>query len=298
LYAVACPVTEEEADSIQNAKTEVYKEFERDVIGLNRDDPETQAEWQDIQERVEEEMEHEELVDESKSVEAEELIEESKSTGEQVVEESQSAQNEESVEKSKSAEDQEFVEESKRVEDEEHIQQSRSAEGSTEQVNEQVLPTESVEDVTANNDDVTTDNSAGAVKITRSKKMKLPPHKGPVTGWTVAIRNCVNGVYVDRPQDLQPSDNWKLEYHIKEIPKDGVGKVYDSIRQRRHDLIGQDRDEQNASLARYRDIIRNYSEKGRKWREEQDQIDAEVGQRIFRPLGPGSEEAPAEVQRE
>lgn len=56
MYIFAEPVTEEQADAIQNKNREAYRAFERDVVGLKKDDPALQAEWHKIQEQVNEEL--------------------------------------------------------------------------------------------------------------------------------------------------------------------------------------------------------------------------------------------------
>src|SRR5690242_7404706 len=38
--------------------------------------------------------------------------------------------------------------------------------------------------------------------------------EGPLMGWTVTIRNKVNGHYLPRPEQLEPEDNWEIEYNI------------------------------------------------------------------------------------
>ncbi|KAF2261090.1 Pet127-domain-containing protein [Lojkania enalia] len=50
------PVTEEEADTIQNSNLGAKLEFERNTINVNRNDPELQAEWRDIQKQVNKEI--------------------------------------------------------------------------------------------------------------------------------------------------------------------------------------------------------------------------------------------------
>ena len=56
MYIFAEPVTEEEADEIQNAGEVAQKHFARTVVGVGKDDPEVQAAWQNIQDEVDEQV--------------------------------------------------------------------------------------------------------------------------------------------------------------------------------------------------------------------------------------------------
>jgi hypothetical protein len=222
MYIFAVPVTEEDADLIQDSRSEARKEFERNVIGIKKDDPEVQAEWQDIQSRVDEEVEASEREDAAVQAEVKE-------------------QNE----------------------------GQGAAEGSEEkQVDGQAKEADHAEDV----EEITGQHAPAALM-----------------GWTLTIRNRVNGAYVNRPENLEPSDNWSIEYHVQEIGEDARQNAYKKLRARRKKLIGEDKEKRDRALKAYRELIREYSDSGRKWREEQDRIDAELGQRVFRPLGPGSE---------
>lgn len=221
MYIFAEPVTEEQADEIQSSKSEAMKEFERSVIGVMRDDPEVQAEWQNIQHRVDEEVIEDET--EEKDV---------------VVDEDAEA-------------------------------------------DAQTIPESTSEEQTSNEDDSAEDQEESETPTLDETK--------PLMGWTLVIRNRVNGNYVDRPSKLKPSDDWTIEYNIKEI-KTAPWKAYEKMQARRKKLIGMTREEQVKSLGHYREMIKKYSLRGRRWRLRQDEIDATLPRHVFRPLGPGSED--------
>ncbi|KAF2275211.1 Pet127-domain-containing protein [Westerdykella ornata] len=243
LYIFAEPLSDEQADQIQNAKNEVYREFERTVIGVNRNDPDVQAEWQEIQDRVDEEVIDDERQGETEAADVQEGLEQE-----------QSAPTESSTMSAhKGSDDVDGKDE-------------ESHEGSAQETSE----------VGGDQEGPTKDAPAAAVP------------RGPLMGWTLTTRNRVNGHYVERPEDLTPTDDWEVEYHIQEIPEASRWKLYDTMQKRREALLGQDRETQSKALSRYRGIIKKYSIAGREWREEQDRIDAEMGRRIFRPLGPGA----------
>tara|TARA_R110002003_G_scaffold1277_1_gene22832 strand:+ start:17396 stop:18157 length:762 start_codon:yes stop_codon:yes gene_type:complete len=112
---------------------------------------------------------------------------------------------------------------------------------------------------------------------------------GPLMGWTLTVRSKVNGGYVNRPVQLSKDDDWQLEYHIQEIPQESRWKLYNALKDRRRDLVGEDEEEVSAGLKTYRALIQRYSNRGREWRDEQDKINEELGVRMYRPLGPGSD---------
>ncbi|KAF2868431.1 mitochondrial protein Pet127-domain-containing protein [Massariosphaeria phaeospora] len=206
------PVTEEQADEIQSASQAQMREFERDVVGVRKDDPQLQAEWQTIQDRVDEVVE-------------DELEQEDKSDTE-----AEPASPEEAAEKSEQ-----------------------------EAADDQALAAPE------------------------------PVEEGPLMGWTLTTRNRVNGEYVDRPEDLTPIDNWSVEYNIKEIEADKQRQLYNKIKDRRATLIGDKRKEANDYMKQYFELLRRLSSRGREWREAQDKIDAQIGQHVYKRLGPDAE---------
>jgi hypothetical protein len=116
-----------------------------------------------------------------------------------------------------------------------------------------------------------------------------PAPDTPLMGWTLTVRSKVNGGYVDRPQNLESLDDWRIEYHIQEIPQATRWKLYNAVKERRKNLIGLDEEEVSANLKSYRDMIQRYTDRGRAWRRKQDELNEGKGIQIFEPLGPGSE---------
>jgi hypothetical protein len=240
MYIFAEPVTEEGADEIQNAKQLAQKAFARDIVGIDRNDPEIQKEWHDIQDSVDTEVDE----DENRG-----QVEEAEDLKEPEVDE---------------AEDNDIT----LVEDEDAAEDV--IEDTAEDTADAAERTEIAEDDTEEN-------------------MAELVHDGPLIGWTLAVRSRVNGVYVERPEMLTSEDNWTVEYHIKEIAPDARWNLYNKVKEDRRKLIGRAEDEQNSSLENYRGMIRNFSNRGRRWREQQDKVDDQNETQIFRPLGPGSQ---------
>ncbi|EAT83239.2 hypothetical protein SNOG_09047 [Parastagonospora nodorum SN15] len=109
---------------------------------------------------------------------------------------------------------------------------------------------------------------------------------GPLMGWTLTTRSKVNGCYVDRPKT---NGNWNTT--LQEIPEASRWRLYEAVKERRRGLIGQEEQEVDKSLQNYRALIQRFSNRGRAWREEQDKMNEEMGIQIYKPMGPGSENA-------
>lgn len=214
MYIFAEPVTEERADEIQNKNQEAHRAFERDIVGIVKDDPALQAEWHEIQDQINDELQ-------SDSEEAAKLD----ATAESV----QST--------------------------EETAEADASSQEGVENPDEPEAPT------------------------------------GPLMGWTLAVRHRLNGHYVERPEDITPEDSWTIEYHVRELDEKDRWSVYEKVKRKRNELIGEERDKAGAKARtdKYRDLIKRISEKGRKWRTEQDALAAEAETKVFEPLGPGSQ---------
>jgi hypothetical protein len=134
-----------------------------------------------------------------------------------------------------------------------------------------------------------TEDAPAKTADTPAEMEAAPTSAGPLMGWTLTVRNLVNGGYVEQPNKLDNQDEWKIEYHMKEIPEESRWKLYNALKERRHQLIGQDEEEASKGLKHYRDLIKRFSDKGRRWRNEQDKLNNASPGQLFRPLGPGSD---------
>ena len=248
MYVFAEPVTEERADEIQNTGVEYAREWTRRYIGVGKDDPETQEQWKDLQEEVDEQVSKDGVTDTGIETAAVQEVEAS-------------------------------------------AESEAATEGETTATTESA--TEDNESAAEINDSATEDNESNESdenKLTPPKHVSEGVHSGPLAGWTLTVRNKVNGHYVKRPEKLESEDNWQIEYHIAEIENDDVRTLYKATKERRRQLVGRDEEEEQKGLANYRKVIQRYASRGRKWRAEQDQIDEERGVQLFKPLGPGTPE--------
>jgi hypothetical protein len=231
MYVFAEPVTEEQADEIQEAGATAQKEFARTVVGIGKDNPEVQAAWQDVQNGVDEQVDHD--------------------GGDKLAAEKE----EEQVE---------------------------VADSGTEEVASDVNGSQDI--ATAAQEEAPTTEQAP---------------DGPLMGWTLTIRNKINGGYVDRPVKIKKEDEWAVEYHIQEIPETSRWRLYNALKERRQKLIGDEEQEVDKGLQTYRALIQRFTKRGRRWREEQDKMTEEMGVQVYKPLGPGSEtEAPTKADHQ
>ncbi|KAI8940816.1 hypothetical protein NX059_002078 [Plenodomus lindquistii] len=275
MYVFAEPVTDEQADEIQNAGEAAQKEFARNVIGVGKNDPKTQVEWQKTQHEVDEQLVEDQqgtAVTEGTDAEAEV---EAEPEEEETVVEQEEAETLVGQEEAETEIEQEEAETKVEQADAENVDGEISAETTTEEGEEADAEVEGEAEV-----------KTEATKSPNPEQNQLP--SGPLIGWTLTVRSKVNQGYVDRPQKIDENDDWNIEYNLQEIPEANRWSLYNAVKKRRHELIGQDEEEADKSLKNYRDVIQRYSDRGRQWRIKQDKINDEMGVTIYKPLGPGS----------
>jgi hypothetical protein len=292
-YVFAEPVTEEQADEIQGAGEAGQKEFARTVVGLGKDDEGVQEAWKDIQDSVDEQLDKDE---EGKSVETGE----EQDLEDDVLTETAEEDSEQEVAEETTEEDaeQEVMEKTVEESSKEEMMEENVEQSSEQEMTEETTEESSEEEATAEPVEEELEDEVGSENATPEEAALVPAPEpenlGPLIGWTLTTRSKINGGYVDRPRKLTEADDWKVEYHIQEIPEDSVWKLYNALKDRRHSLVSTDDKEVDKSLQSYRSMIQRFSNRGRAWREQQDKIDAEMGVQVFKPLGPGSEaEVPA-----
>jgi hypothetical protein len=271
MYIFAEPVTDEQADEIQSAGEAAQKEFAQRVVGIGKDDPEVQAAWHSIQDTVDEQVDEDhgsKLSDEA--------------PGEDVSEQKDEAVSEQKDEK----ESEQNVEEGSKQNGVEGPKQKdpEVPEKGREEVPEQEDATETTGEQSS---DESEKSGSAAQKTPIDESIPEPVPHGPLMGWTLTIRNKVNDGYTDRPTKLTAEDEWKIEYHVQEIPEASRWRLYTAVKERRRGLVGHT-EEADKSLKNYRDLIQRFSNRGRKWREKQDKLDEEMGIQVYKPLGPGS----------
>jgi hypothetical protein len=190
------------------------------------------------------------------------------------------------------------------TEGESTVESQRSSEGAQNEVEEaepeakeEVENDPEVEAETSVENEVETEDATTSEAATETDPFAPPRFEketttsGPLIGWTITVRNKVNGQYIKRPEQLEREDNWQIEYNVQQIADSNVWKLYNATKERRRQLVGLNDDEVDQGMLNYRKVIQRYASRGRTWRAQQDVIDEGRGVRVFRPLGPGSEEA-------
>ena len=270
MYVFAEPVSEARADEIQSTGAQYAKEWARRVIGVGKDDAESQESWQDLQGEVDEQVSE----DGAAGKDAEPALPKEETET--------SAENEAATEGESTAESQ---------------RSSSEAEVEVESAKEEVETEPEVEAETSVENEVENEAENEAEKEVETEDPFSPPRfeketttSGPLIGWTLTLRNKVNGQYVKRPEQLEREDNWQIEYNVQEIPEENAWKLYNATKERRRQLVGLGDEEVDAGLLNYRKLIQRYASRGRKWRAQQDLVEEGRGVRVFRPLGPGAEE--------
>lgn len=109
-----------------------------------------------------------------------------------------------------------------------------------------------------------------------------------IFGMTLTIRNKVKGSYITRPEQLGPDDDWTVEYSLEEI-KDAksVWGLYQACQQRRKlrmDKVSEEEDD--GTVGYYVQRMRDLSNKGKEWREQQDEIERSMPKVVFEHSSP------------
>lgn len=111
----------------------------------------------------------------------------------------------------------------------------------------------------------------------KSKKSSLPPvdSSGPLMAMVLTIRNNVNGKAISRPEKLDPSDKWTVEYNLKEEERPEVAwRLYNACKARRKvGLAFSEQSDEDIAANYYLKKIHDFTKKGAKWRKEQDKMD-------------------------
>lgn len=100
----------------------------------------------------------------------------------------------------------------------------------------------------------------------------------PLLAMTLTVRNKVNGKFIDRPQHLNRTDKWTVEYSLAEIPSAArAWSLYGACQNRRKKKLDDDDvNEEDVAKNYYLRRIREMSEQGRRWRQQQDRIESKT----------------------
>ena len=117
----------------------------------------------------------------------------------------------------------------------------------------------------------------------------------PLIGYILTVRNQLNGVYIQRPENMGSNDVWNLDFKLGEFPSpEAAWQKYRALRQRRKKLV--DEDSKEIDHGRYfLQKLNDLSQKDREWRSKRDALDRKLERTslVFRPLNEATVSGPS-----
>lgn len=111
-----------------------------------------------------------------------------------------------------------------------------------------------------------------------------------VLGMVLTIRNKVNGQVVLRPKDLEASDKWTVDYTLTEMDRVSRAQdLYNACKNRRKVELSRNDAEQDVAANYYLRKLREITQRGAKWRREQDELDRGKEAVVLYGTGRGTE---------
>lgn len=97
----------------------------------------------------------------------------------------------------------------------------------------------------------------------------------PLLAMTLTIRNMVNGKYVARPERMDETDKWSVEYSIAEVANlSSAWSLYRACQTRRRKKLDDEAaGEEDVAKNYYLRRMRELSQRGREWRNMQDEME-------------------------
>lgn len=336
MYIFAEPVTEDEIQKIQDSKKVEIEDYERTVLGIQREptpeeieNEQNKADWEELQAKVEDSVDNDELETLDESENPDDINDDGAMID---PERPDNFVDESSLNSADRHSDENLLALDSEVEHvneddielggniEKQLEQDEASDAADEELELQDTSYSSVEGgedhVTSNDLDMVEDHRMEEPRVdapvlhTETRDIKEDAkeamkglkadenlvaeaseiadaddeskHKGhsrnsntDLLAMTLTIRNKVNGAYVVRPQNIGPNDCWSVEYALAEVPKLGQSQTLYQKTQRRRALILK-RDKTDAKTNFHQSYTRKLmalSSQGRKWRQEQNEID-------------------------
>lgn len=101
----------------------------------------------------------------------------------------------------------------------------------------------------------------------------------PLLGMVLSVRQRVNTIPVERPENLRPGDEWEIDYTLTEMKQREASNLYKMVKRRREKALSQDSFRSPSSEAHndaYVSMLRDLSRKGRKMRKNLDRDESEA----------------------
>ncbi|KAL3427098.1 hypothetical protein PVAG01_00607 [Phlyctema vagabunda] len=119
---------------------------------------------------------------------------------------------------------------------------------------------------------ITKDDAGGKKPLVEPLNRKTPTME--TFGMILTVRNKVNGEYVARPDDLEASDKWSVEYALAEIEESRVERLFQSLRNRRRlAMESKEESQRSAYFDRFLKPLKEMSKEGHARRQKQEELD-------------------------
>lgn len=131
------------------------------------------------------------------------------------------------------------------------------------------------------NDSSSEENEVFLDDIARVQSVSVGQPQSEILAMTLTLRNKLNGSYILRPEKLQPSDDWSVEYSLNEVPNQvRAWSLYQACQMRRrkqldHEAADEDGEPRSGGVDFFLRRLKEVTKESRKWRIAQDEIEAE-----------------------
>lgn len=277
MYIFAEPVTDDDIKRIQDSKKAEIEEWEQNVLGLDPDRPqdlqdETKTGWENLQAKVEETVESDELgiSEGSDSLEDKNsFISSDKFPGSNLLDRAQDDWSEHVSDKESEAQD--SAQTVDKSEDEKKLENVGFAKESFKTLTEFFAGTyETTPNITQDQPEISSPDDMEISTKAESREAYIQTSmEKQILAMTLTVRNKVNNVYVPRPVSFKATDKWSVEYAVAEVTgQERSHNLYRKAQMRRAKIF------KKTSLdAHFGRTLRRISKAGRSWRQNQDKID-------------------------
>ena len=315
MYIFAEPMTEERVTKIQSRNDTKLAEFEREILGLNKEEDPRDAQindrkWEDVQASIQEEMSKDETSLEnssrSQNIAKEESSEPQARENNYEAAAAVSGSSHSQIDVDESAETDDTIVASFQEQDNERITKGDkdptaggyNATKENQGIDSEKMPDDSSTEVYESEESPIGDvaerqsqpskegtpsvaTSDDAIQASHKEAACIPSEENaqsPILAMTLVLRNKVNDKDVLRPNGLSATDKWTVEYSLAEMSSESRAKtLYEACQLRRKKKFDDEPEERRGQeiLSTYVKRLRELSVKGRAWRSKQDEKERE-----------------------
>ncbi|TVY50067.1 mRNA degradation protein, mitochondrial [Lachnellula cervina] len=277
---LAFDIESEDVDEVE------VEELDKETQHNDLEEKESELEGVESEEIIDEEVttqdQENEVEEESITIEGQEeetLGDEESGKEENIIDENAPKGSEELVSDKESGKEEDLIDETTPEESEELV--------STEKLDPELVENEDLIISEPTEEDITTSTSSPSPNPEEDALVEdmMAVTKGgkPILAMYLTIRNKVNGEFVQRPNNLKPEDEWKVEYALAEIPDAEKARALLEASQKRRQVILNRNEEKsgNAWNTEYINKLRMLSDKGRLYRNEVDKKESMVPKQVL-----------------